>query len=250
MFVKIIVLMKQVPDTEAKIQVKDAGIAEDGVSFVINPYDEFAIEEAIQIKEKRENVIVSVISLGPERSSAALRSALALGADEAVQLVAPSSYDSLAVAEVLADYLKSQQFDLILAGKQAIDDDNVQVPMMVATLLNVPCVSVVTTIEWLNDNKLKVRRETDNGSEELAIILPAIITTQKGLNEPRYASLKGIMRAKKITIETREVQYKKEYIHVEKLNYPPSRPPGRIVGEGEEAVPELVRLLKNEAKVI
>lgn len=246
----IAVLVKLVPDTQAILKIAEnrREIAKGDLNFVLNPYDEYAVEEALQIKT-REGGKVKVFSLGGDEAIKALRNALAMGADEAVHLKTPGGLDMLGTAKALAEALRGGEFDVILAGKQAVDDDCSAVGTMVAELLGIPHVAKVTKLD-ISDGKATAHREFETGTEIFETSLPVLITAEKGLNEPRYASLKGIMMAKKKKIETVEsepVQAKTEIVH---LNYPPSRPPGKIVGEGVEAVPELVRLLKEEAKVL
>ena len=261
---KIIVLLKQVPDTETKVQVKpgETSISTDGVTFVINPYDEYAIEEALRIKEKKGGGEVTLVSLGWDKSAESLRTGLAMGADKAVHLNDPAFLggDAASTALALAKAIKKMQFDLILCGKQAIDYDNHQVGVRVAELLGIPHVAVVTKLE-LQDGKALAHREIEGGSEVVETPLPAVITCQKGLNEPRYASLKGIMQAKKKPLEAKkpadidaapnEVGKAGAKSTVLTMTMPPERAAGRVVeGEPEVAAKEVVKLLREEAKVI
>lgn len=249
---KIVVCVKQVPDTEAKIRIGSDGktIETSDVNFILNPYDEFAVEEALQIKERIGSGEITILCLGPDRATSAIRTALAMGADSAVHIKVDDPYlDSFAVSVALSNVLKEIEFDLLLMGKQAVDDDNCQIGPRVATLLEIPCVSVVTKLE-VNDSAVVAEREVEGGVEVVEAKLPAIVTCQKGLNEPRYASLKGIMMAKKKSIEEKTVDIPDAKISIIKMEYPPARKAGKIVGEGVEAIPELVRLLHEEAKVI
>lgn len=246
----IAVLVKLVPDTEATIKI-DADrrrIASGDINFVLNPYDEFAVEEGLRQKEKSGGQ-VTVISLGGEEAVKALRNALAMGADEAIRVKSPGGLDMLGVAKALANALAGRGFDLILAGKQAVDDDCGAVGSMVAEFLGIPHVATVTKLD-VDGGSLTASREIEGGVEIFQASLPALVTAQKGLNEPRYASLKGIMASKKKVIEEVEALATPAKVEVITLNYPPQRPPGKIVGQGVEAVPELVRLLKEEAKVL
>jgi len=247
---KIAVLVKLVPDTEASLKIGEDRryISKEDINFVLNPFDEYAVEEALLQKAKHGGS-VTVISLGGDEAVKALRNSLAMGADDAVHLKTPGGLDMLGVARTLAAALKDKGYDLFFAGKQAVDDDCGAVGPMVATLLDIPHVSVVTKLEVETD-KLIAEREFETGTEVYEVPLPALITTQKGLNEPRYASLKGIMMAKKKTIEEVDVEQITAKAETVGLAYPPMRPPGKIVGEGAEAVPELIRLLKEEAKVL
>jgi len=246
----IAVLVKLVPDTEASLKISSDHkyIDTSGVNFVLNPYDEYAVEEALLQKAKHGGE-VTVISLGGDEAIKALRTSLAMGADSAIHLKNPGGLDMLGIAKNLASVLKDRGYDLIFAGKQAVDDDCTAIGTMVAEISGIPHVSTVTKLN-VEENRLTAEREFEGGIEVYELNLPALITTQKGLNEPRYASLKGIMMAKKKKIEEVDAEAIPAVTEVIDLNYPPIRPPGRIVGKGAEAVPELVRLLKEEAKVL
>jgi electron transfer flavoprotein beta subunit len=247
----IAVCVKQVPDTETKIKISDdkRQIDESAINFIPNPYDEFAVEEAIKTKEAFGGEI-TIISLGPDRVTATIRSALAMGADKAIHIkVDKTPVDPGVTAKALASVLKEGNFDMIFMGKQAIDDDNAQVTPMVSELLDIPAVNVVTKLE-ISGDQITAQRQIEGGFEKVVAQMPVIISTQRGLNEPRYASLKGIMAAKKISIEEKSVEIGSDQIEVVEMSYPPEKPAGRIVGEGPEAVPELLRLLREEAKVI
>ncbi len=243
--------IKRVPDSATRVRILDdgGGIDPEGVKFVLNPYDEFALEEAIRRKEEAGSGTVTVVSVGPEETKETLRQALAMGGDQAVLLRAEGSPDGLAVARVLAEEIRGREFDLVLFGKQAIDDDNMQVPAMVAELLELPCVTVVVGLE-LTDGKAVATREVEGGHEVAELELPAVIAVQKGLNEPRYPSLKGIMAAKRKPLEEKDVQLPEPGLRFLGLREPPPPKAGEIVGEGPEAVPELVRKLREEAGVL
>jgi electron transfer flavoprotein beta subunit len=249
--VNIAVCVKQVPDTETKIRINPdkKGIEESEINFILNPYDEFAVEEGLKVKES-EGGEVTIISLGPDRVTSAIRGALAMGADKAIHIkteLIPA--DPMVTAKALAEVLKEGDFDLIFLGKQAIDDDHQQIGPILAEILDVSSANVVTSLT-LSDGKVFAERQIEGGFEKIECQMPAVITAQRGLNEPRYASLKGIMAAKKIPIEEKSIQLAAEQIEILEINYPPEKPPGKIVGEGPDAVPELIRLLKEEAKVI
>jgi len=249
--VNIAVCIKQVPDTETKVKISGdkKSVEESEINFILNPYDEFAVEEALRIKEA-DGGDVTVISLGPDRVSSAIRSALAMGANKAIHLkTAAVPQDPMSTAAALTGVLKEGNYDLILMGKQAIDDDHQQMGPILAEKLNMPCANVVTALE-ITGGKIHARRQIEGGFEKVVCEMPAIVTAQRGLNEPRYASLKGIMAAKKIVIEERTVELEEDNIEVLEINYPPEKPPGKIVGKGADAVPELIRLLREEAKVI
>ncbi len=256
---KIGVLIKQVPDTETKIRVKaDAsGIEADGTKYIINPYDEFAVEEALKTKEKAGGEVV-VVSLGPARCVEAIRTALAMGADRGIHIDdAGIPADSFVTAKILANACKAENFDAIFCGKQAIDDDAAQVVQMVAEFLNVAQVMIVEKFE-LNaaKNGATVSRRVGGGAKEVYdVAFPAIFGCEKGLNTPRYASLPGIMKAKTKPLAAQKAadlvgEAKPKTANV---NYrlPPERKAGKILqGEPAQVAQELVKLLREEAKVI
>jgi electron transfer flavoprotein beta subunit len=249
--VNIAVCIKQVPDSETRPKIKKnyAEIDTEGVKWIVNPYDEYAIEEALQLTEKFGGE-VCIISLGPKEIEPTIRAALAMGAKKAIRIESSSiPQDPLVIAKALAEILKDQNFDLIFFGKQAIDDDNAQIPQFVGEALQLPCATVVISVS-VESNRITVEREIEGSKEKISFELPGIISAQKGLNEPRYRSLRGIMMAKKIPIEVKNIALGKDNIVIKKLTLPPTKPPGKIVGEGKEAVPELVRLLHEEAKLI
>jgi electron transfer flavoprotein beta subunit len=249
------VILKQVPDTEALIKVKPdgTGIVKEGIKFVINPYDEFGVEEALKRKEAAGSGEVTIISIGPDRSVESIRTALAMGADKGVLLkIGEDDYsDALAMAKALAAELKGMDNKIIFCGKQAIDDDMAQIGPMVAELLGLPCVTVVTKVDVSGD-KAVCTREIEGGKEVVEVALPAVISCQKGLNEPRYASLPGIMKAKKKPLEIKDTKLEAPKATIAKWENPPQRPAGRII-EGDDAAAKaaaLVKALRQEAKVI
>ncbi|HSL79903.1 MAG TPA: electron transfer flavoprotein subunit beta/FixA family protein [Pseudolabrys sp.] len=248
---KSVVCIKRVPDTEARIRIRDdkAGIEPAGIKFVISPYDEYAIEAAIKFKEAKGEGEVIAVTVGDGAAAEQLRSALAMGADRAVLLKGEPTLDGLATAHALANEIKAASPDLVLLGMKSVDDDQQQVGPMLAELLGLPCVTVVAEFA-LEDGKAVCHREVEGGAEIVETPLPAVITLTKGKYEPRYPSLKGIMAAKKKPLEEKPAQLGSSRITVKDLSMPPERPAGRIVGNGADAVPELVRLLHEEAKVI
>lgn len=254
---KIAVCLKQTFDTEAKIKLTgDGQIDSTGVNLIINPYDEFAVEEALRIKEKLGGEVV-VVSVGPAQVQESIRQALAMGADRAVLVSDPAIVpaDHSQVAAVLAKVLQSESPDLILTGWVAIDDNAAQVPGRLAEKLNLPQVNMAVKIE-IGDGKATVAREAEGATEIVEVPLPAIITAQKGLNEPRYPSLKGIMQAKKKELKTLTaadlgVELGTPQVRILQYSLPPARQAGKkIEGEPAEAARELARLLREEAKVI
>jgi electron transfer flavoprotein beta subunit len=248
---KIAVCLKRVPDTTSKIVIgaDRKSIDEAGIKFVPNPYDEFAIEEALALKEKAGAGETVVYTLGGDAAAETLRTALAMGIDRAVLLQSSGSPDGFAIAQALAAELGSGGYDLILFGKLAVDDYNHQVGAMTAELLGLPCITSVAHLE-LEGGTIQAEREIEGGIEVSTCALPAVLTCEKGLNNPRLPSLKGIMAAKKKPMETRPAALGAATLEVVGLELPPERRPGRIVGEGADAVPALVALLRTEAKVL
>ncbi len=248
---KILVALKQVPDTETKVKVAADGKSLDptDVKWITSPYDEYALEEAIRLKESAQ-AEVTVISLGDEKAKDVLRNALALGADNAILLKGESGADAFAAASALAAYAKDKGFDLILAGNKGMGGDNGAVGPMLAELLGWAQAHVVVKLE-LSGSAFKAEREIEGGAEVVEGSLPAVVTAQKGLNEPRYASLKGIMAAKKKTIEEVEAASATAATAVSALALPPARPEGRkLEGEPAAQAAALLAALKDEAKVL
>ncbi len=250
----LVVCLKRVPDTTTKIKIAPDGRSIDpaGVQYGISPYDELAIEVALRLKDKSGGGEVVGLTLDPEGNETALRKALAMGLDRGVLLKGGPNFDSHPVAEILAGQLRKMAFDLVLFGKQAIDDDAFQVPTIVAHQLGLPRVNVATALE-VADGKARCRRQIEGGEEVLELALPCVVSVQKGINgihDPRYPSLPGIMAATKKPVEVVAAPAAEARLEVAKMELPPERPAGRIVGKGVEAVPELVRLLKEEAKVL
>lgn len=246
----ILVCVKHVPDTETAVKIGADGksIQTQDVNFILNPYDEFAVEEALKLKENKDGE-VTLITVGPEEAKKSLRTGLAMGADKAIHVACDAMHDSNTVAACLANAIKDRSFDVIFCGKQAVDDDNAMTPVMLAEKLGLPNVSAVIKLE-IGDNSATAHREFEGGVEVVETSLPAVISCHKGLNDPRYASLKGIMMAKKKPIDDVPCSCSESAVEIVDMAYPPTRTGGKIVGEGAGAVPELVRLLKEEAKVI
>ena len=249
---KIAVCVKRVPDSEARVKIAADGKSLDaaGVKFVMNPYDEFAVEEALRRKEKAGTGEVAVLCLGPAAAQETIRTALAMGADRGILLQTDQiPADPIEVARAIAAELKGTSWDLILFGRMAIDDYNHQVGPLVAELLGLPCVTTVSHLD-IEGTKGVAEREIEGGIEVVEFPLPAVLTADKGLNEPRYPALKGIMAAKKKPLEVKPVQLGTGSLEIIALTPPPERKEGRIVGEGAGAVPELIRVLREEAKVL
>jgi electron transfer flavoprotein beta subunit len=247
---KIAVCINHVPDTAARINIAADGknIDKAGITFVLNPYDEFAIEAGLRLKEKNGGEVIAV-SLGGDVFKETLRKAYAMGVDKAVLLKDETPRDSFSVARALADYLKELTPEVVFFGKQSVDGDDAAVGTMVAELLGIPSVSTIVKLD-IADGKATAEREIEGGRETVETTLPAVFTAQKGLNEPRYPSLKGIMAAKSKPIEEKVPTAAQPKVEVIALRKPASKNAGKIVGTDVSAVPELIRLLHEEAKVI
>ncbi|HEV7919471.1 MAG TPA: electron transfer flavoprotein subunit beta/FixA family protein [Thermoanaerobaculia bacterium] len=256
-----VVCISQVPDTESRIKIAADGrhIDETGLKFIVSPYDEFALEEAIRLKEAKGGD-VTVVTFGPERAAQALRECLARGATKALHVKGDSNdADSLGIAKVLAAAVKPLPHDVILFGKQGVGTDNSLVGPMVAELLGYPQVNVVTHLE-VGEGKLTAHREIEGAEEVIEASMPAVITAQKGLNEPRYASLKGIMAAKKIAIDTKSIadlglsdgDVLNARVRITKLELPPEKTGGRKVdgADAAAAAREIVKYIREEAKAL
>lgn len=249
---KIAVCVKRVPDSEARIKIgaDKTSIDESGVKFVLNPYDEYAVEEALKLKETAGTGEVVIVSVGSEAAQETIRTALAMGADRGVLLKADTvGLDPLPVARALTAELKDGGYDLVLFGKVASDDSSHAVGVIVAELLGLPCASAATKLE-ITDGKGRAEREIEGGVEVVEFALPAVVTADKGLNEPRYPALRGIMMAKKKPLEVKDAALDAGGVEIVRLTLPAERKEGRIVGEGADAVPALVDALRNEAKVL
>jgi electron transfer flavoprotein beta subunit len=263
---KIVVCVKQVPATDSKIAIRPDGKTIDpaNLAYVVNPYDEFAVEEALRIKEKLGVGEVTVVSLGPDRAQEALRNCLAMGADKAIHLRDDlfEGGDSLATARVLAAGLKQIPFDLLFFGKQAVDDDMGAVGIEVAELLNLPHVSVISKLEIDAANRRAVaHRRVEGGMEVVETSLPAVFTAHRELNVPRYASLPNIMKAKTkplqkmgndvLGLDPANLGPGGAKVAIQKMELPPKRAAGRILeGETSQKVQELVRILREDIKVL
>jgi electron transfer flavoprotein beta subunit len=247
---KLVVCINHVPDTETRIKIASDNTSIDraGVNYMLSPYDEIAVEEALRLREKFKGD-VTVISLGGDAHKETLRKALAMGIDKAVLLKDDGIRDSFGVAQGLAEELKLLSPDVILFGKQSIDFDNAQVGTLVAEILGLPSVAVVVKLD-VQDGKVLCEREIEGGHEVVETKLPAVFLAQKGLNEPRYPSLKGIMAAKNKPLEEKPAAPAATRVQTLQLRKPPGKGAGRILGTDKGAIPELLRLLHEEAKVI
>ena len=261
---EIVVLVKQVPDTESLVQIGDdrVSIKTQDIKWIMNPYDELAVEEALQIKDAQGGT-VTILSLGPEKTIEAIRTALAMGADQGIHICDPAAEgsDALATAKLLAAALKDIACDLIIAGHRAVDEDNYQVAAAVAEFMGIPQVSMVNKAE-VSDGKITCHRTIEGGTAVVEASLPALFTTQRGLNEPRYASLPGIMKAKKKPVDVKTVAdlgvdggsvgADNRKVKIKALNLPPERQAVRMI-EGEAAADKaagLLKILHDEFKII
>jgi len=256
----LFVLVKQVPDTETKIRIKGdkSGIETNDIKWVINPYDEFAIEEALKTKDKVKAPAVTVVTLGPDRAVEALRTALAMGVDNAIHIKTDGETDTFTAGKAIAEVLKKEGAQVVFAGKQAIDDDQAATFGYVAEFLNWPSVSVVAKIDWdASGTSLKAEREVEGGTRFIVqSSVPVLLAVDKGINTPRYASLPGIMKAKKKEIKSyslADLGLSAASAKVKESDYmpPPERAPGKkLTGDAATQARELVKLLREEAKVI
>ncbi len=248
---KVLVPVKSVLDYAAKIKVKPdgSGIEKDGIKQIVNPFDEIAVEEALRLKTAGKISEITVVGIGPEEVTTQLRYAMAMGADQAILIKSLNAVDSDLAARAITEVFKKGSYQLILMGKQAIDSDSGQTPQLLAGYLEIPHASFASKVE-LSADKVKVTREVDGGFEVVESSLPAIVSTDLRLNEPRYAPLPGIMKAKTKPLEIIElhslVNDLTEKVKVIKYHSPEARKAGRLVS----SVDELISALKNEAKVI
>jgi electron transfer flavoprotein beta subunit len=262
--VQILVCVKQVPDTEAKVMVADDGvsISERDITFIMNPYDEFAVEAAVRIKEATPDVTVALATVGPPRADDALRLGLAMGADSAVRVwdEALAAVDGSSVAMILEAVARSIGYDMVLCGRIAIDDAMGEVPLRLAARLGLPHANAVTELS-LEGGTVRARCEVEGGTQVVELPLPALVTTQKGLNEPRYPAIPAIMKARRMAIETHTLASlgldvgqvaAATRTRVDGLALPPARGAGHVIDADtpEEAARELARLLRDEAKVL
>lgn len=258
---KSLVCLKQVPDTETQIKVnpQGTGIVTDGIKYVINPYDEFSVEEALRLKEKFKTGEVVILSIGPDRATEAIRTALAMGADRGVHVndEALNQADPYVIAQALAAAAAQVDYEVIFCGHRAIDDDFGEAGAMLAELLKLPQVTLVTKVEIAADKKSAiVERDVEGGKETVEVPLPCVLTSQKGLNEPRYASLPGIMKAKKKPIDKKTVAdlgiTVEPKLQTKSFSMPAERQAGKKFEglEPADAAKALVQALRNEAKII
>jgi electron transfer flavoprotein beta subunit len=249
---KIAVCIKRVPDMEMRFSIAGdrKSLDQGGLKYEMGDFDGYALEVGLQLLEKAGSGEVVVLSLGPDGVQETLRKGLAMGATRAVQLKSDLvPFDGLAIASALAVELKDGGYDLILFGRLATDTANGTVGPMTAELLGLPSVTSISQLE-IAGGRGTARRDLEGAAETVQFPLPAVLTIDEGIARPRLASLKGIMAAKKKPLEVKPAQLGQARLEVESMALPPDRPPGRIVGEGADAVPELLRLLQTEAKVL
>ncbi len=246
---RIIVCIKRVVATDTRVKIGADGKSLDpaGVQFIMAPYDEMALEKAIQLKTDEGNV--TALTVGPAAATKELRTALAMGADDAVHVVVEDPLDSSATATALANAIRGREFDMILTGKQATDEDDAAVGPRLAALLDLPCVAFVSGLEAA-DGKATARRENEGETEVYDVDLPAVFTAQKGLAEARYPSLKGIMAAKKKPLETVEAEAPAGVSTVTALELPPERGEMVSIEPTPEGMTALLEALRNDKKVL
>lgn len=249
---KIAVCIKRVLDMEARFRIgaDKTSVDETGLKFDISDFDLYAIEAALQLKEKAGQGEVVIVSLGPDAAQETIRKALSMGADRGILLRADRiPFDPFAIASALSAELGTGGYDLILFGRLSIDSANQATGPIVAELLDLPCVTAISKLE-IADRKGTARRDIEGASETVEFPLPAVLTIDEGMNKPRLPSLKGIMGARKKPIESKPAALGESRVSVTAMELPPERSGGRIIGEGAAAVPELIRLLETEAKVL
>jgi electron transfer flavoprotein beta subunit len=249
---KIAVCIKRTPDSESRFKIGGSatGIDEAGLKFDLDDFASYAVEVALQLNEKQGPGETVAIAVGPDNVQETLRKAMSMGAERAIQLKADSQpVDGLAVAKAIAAEVKDGGYDLVLFGKHAFDTSAGVVGTAVGELLGIPTVTAVSKLEIANGKGI-ARRDIEGAGEMVEFSLPAVVTIDEGIARPRYPSLKGIMAAKKKPLETKPAQLGAVRVNVKSMELPPERPAGRIIGEGVAAVPELIKLLQNEAKVL
>lgn len=244
----ILVCISQVPDTTAKITIAASGTAIDatGIKFIMNPYDDFAIEEGLRLREKNGGS-VTALTVGGDGAKEILRTALAMGVDKAVLIKDANKADSYGVAANIANYAQTITPDIIIFGRQSIDYDSFQMASSVAELLNLPAISVVSKLE-INGSSVQAERDIEGGREVLETSLPVVISAQKGLNDPRYPKLPDIMKAKSKPIEEIAASVSETRVSTVGMELPATKRVGKIVGDSDADIAEIVRLLHEEAK--
>lgn len=250
---KIIVIIKRVPDTETQVKLGPDGKTIDpaGVVYIMNPYDEYAVEEAIKLKEANGGEI-TIMCVGPEAATKEIRTAVAMGCDGGVLIRDPEGeLGPMGVARALAEEIKGREYDLILTGKKNVDDDYGQIPQLIAAYLDLPVVTAINQLEVnIAEGKAICERSIEGGAEKFAVSLPAILTAEKGLNEPRYPNLIAVRKSMKAPMDIKDPTAVQAVMKILSMELPPPREGGKIVGEGVEAVGALITALKDEAKAL
>ncbi|MCM3726640.1 electron transfer flavoprotein subunit beta/FixA family protein [Neobacillus cucumis] len=252
----ILVLVKQTFDTEEKIVIQNGKISEENVEFILNPYDEYAVEEAVKIKED-SGAEITVLTVGAARSESVLRTALAMGADKGIFVELEEEADEYAIAKIIKAAIKGQEYDLVFGGNMAVDSGSGQVAIRVAEELGIPQVAAITKLS-LDGSKAIVQRDIEGDVEVIEVNLPFLATAQQGLNEPRYPSLPGIMKAKKKPLELftlEDLELSEDDLTnrttIQDQYLPPKKQAGKVLeGEIGQQVHDLVNLLRSEAKVV
>lgn len=247
---KILVCINHLPDTASKIIINSDNktIDDSNITYVLNPYDEYAVEEAVKLKEENEGEVI-VVSVGDDSHKESMKKALAMGGDKAVLIKGTKDLDSFNVAKALSEEVKLQQADIVLLGKQSVDYDNSVMGSMIAEFSDYNSVSMVNKIE-ISEKTIKAKRLIEGAEEVIETSLPVVLSVDKGINEPRYPTLKGIMQAKKKPLEEKEFEFVANKVEVISLGLPEKKKAGEIIGSDVTAVPKLIDLLKNEAKVL
>lgn len=248
---KVIVCVSLVPDSTTKVKIAPDGksLDKNGVQFILNPYDEFAIEEAVQFSEK-QNAETIAVSVGTDSSKEAIKKAFQMGIQRGVLIKTPDdNNDSYSVAKNLSDFINNEKPDIVLLGKQSIDFDGSSLPSFISELTGIPSINVVVSMK-VENNEVTAEKEIEGGKEVITTNLPVIIGAQKGINNPRYPNLKSIMAAKKKEVEIIDSLYNGNLTEITEMKLPPSKGAGKILTDGVNSVPELVKLLREEAKVI
>ena len=249
MDLKVLVCVKQTFDTEAKIELKDGKISDAGINMIINPYDEVAVEGAIQLKEKGVATEIVVVSAGADKAMDAIRTALAMGADRGILVQQDSSADEFARAVALAEVIKGESPNLVLAGHVAADDGSSQVPTRIAEVLGMPHINVITTLD-IAGGEVTCKSEADGGTQTTKVALPAVVSSQVSWNEPRYPSMKGIMQAKKKPVSTVAAKAVDNKVKIVEFALPAAKAAGiKVEDEPEVCANKLADWMKNTVKV-
>lgn len=247
---KIVVCINHLPDTASKILLNpdNQSIDDSNITYVLNPYDEYAVEEAVKLKEAHNGELI-VLSVGDETHKESMKKALAMGCDKGVLIKGDKNLDSQNIAFALASEVREIKPEIVFLGKQSVDFDNSVIAPMLAEMTEMNSVSLVNHLE-ISGEKVTAKREIEGAEEVVETAIPVVISVDKGINEPRYPTLKGIMQAKKKPLEEKEFEFQENKIEIIEMQLPEDKKAGEIIGNDVSAVPKLIDLLKNEAKVI